>query len=81
MPTSLKLVTYDNNGKENIAIATAIGDSEDYIIFSIQDHYISADTYHYAASSTLKVSLPVFQSNHVSTLYYQPLLQLFLTLS
>ena len=55
MPTSLKqIVTYDINGKATTVIATAIGDDENYNIFSIKDHHISTDTYHYADSSSLK---------------------------
>ena len=63
MPTSLKtIVTYDDKGKANTVIAIAIGDSEDYNIFSIEDHYISIDTYHFADSTSLKgtsASVPI----------------------
>ena len=34
--------------------AAVIGENEDYNIFSIEDHYISADTYHFADSTSLK---------------------------
>ena len=57
-----KIVTYDNKGKSNTIIAATIGDSEDYNIFSIEDHYISADTYHFADSTALKdisASVPI----------------------
>ena len=54
MPTSLKIVTYDDKGKANTVIAVAIGDSKAYTIYSIEDHYISADTYHFADSTSLK---------------------------
>lgn len=47
-------MTYDDKGKENIVVAVAIGDSEDYDIFFIEDLFNTADTYHFVDSTSLQ---------------------------
>ena len=55
-------MTFDNKGKVNTIIAATIDDSEDYKIFSMEDHFITADVYHFTGSSFLQdisTSVPI----------------------
>ena len=46
-------VTFDNKGKASTVTSVAIGNSEDYKIFSIDGNIITADTYRFVYSAIL----------------------------